>query len=126
MAQEVLVPLVGVVPRLRKIWADMGYIKNELTDWVKTNLNSELTILKHPWQGEQRVWVPKGKNPPPAIEKPKGFVVLKWRWVVERTFGWFEHSRRLSRSYEVKPEHEEGFIYITMTRIMLRRLVKVD
>ena len=29
----------------------------------------------------------------------KGFVLLPKRWVVERTFGWFNHWRRLSKDY---------------------------
>jgi transposase len=27
---------------------------------------------------------------------PKGFLVLPRRWVVERTFSWIEHNRRMS------------------------------
>ena len=41
---------------------------------------------------------------------------------VERTFGWFNYWRRLSKDYEVLPETSEAFIYIGMTRLMLRRL----
>ena len=52
----------------------------------------------------------------------KGFVLLPKRWVVERTFGWFNHWRRLSKDYEVLPETTEAFIYVGMIRLMLRRL----
>ena len=31
-----------------------------------------------------------------------GFEVLPKRWVVERTFAWANHSRRLSKDYEIK------------------------
>ncbi len=55
-------------------------------------------------------------------DKMEGFVVLPKRWVVERTFGWFNYWRRLSKDYEVLPETSEAFIYIGMTRLMLRRL----
>lgn len=51
-----------------------------------------------------------------------GFVVAPWRWVVERTFSWLDKSRRLSRDYEVLPENHEAVVYITMIRLMLRRL----
>ena len=44
------------------------------------------------------------------------------RWVVERTFGWLNHSRRLSKSYERLTRTDEVWIYIAMTRIMLERL----
>ena len=42
--------------------------------------------------------------------------------VVERTFGWLNHSRRLSKSYERLTRTDEAWIYIAMTRIMLERL----
>jgi len=52
----------------------------------------------------------------------QGFVVEPWRWVVERTFAWLENARRLCRDYEELPEHHESFIYVTMIRLMLRKL----
>jgi putative transposase len=52
----------------------------------------------------------------------KGFKLLPRRWVVERTFAWLNHNRRLSKDYEVLPETAEAFIYLAMTRSMLRRL----
>jgi transposase len=55
-------------------------------------------------------------------EQTKGFVLLKKRWVVERTFGWLMGCRRLVRDYEQLPENSEAFIYLAMIRIMLRRL----
>ena len=42
--------------------------------------------------------------------------------MVERTFAWLENARRLCRDYEELPEHHEGFIYVAMIRLMLRRL----
>jgi putative transposase len=52
----------------------------------------------------------------------KGFEVLPRRWVVERTFGWFNWCRRLSKDYEVLPATSETMIRVAMIRIMLRRL----
>lgn len=51
-----------------------------------------------------------------------GFQVLPKRWIVERTFAWLIHFRRLAKDYEVKTEHSEAFIYASTTRLMLRRL----
>jgi putative transposase len=52
----------------------------------------------------------------------RGFQVLPRRWVVERTFGWLGRQRRLSKDYEVLPATSEAWIYLAMTRLMLRRL----
>ena len=52
-----------------------------------------------------------------------GFQVLPKRWIVERTFGWFNGCRRLSKDYELLPEMSESMIYAAMTRLMLKRLV---
>ena len=55
-------------------------------------------------------------------EEQKGFVVLSKRWLVERTFGWFNSCRRLSKDYEILPETTEAFIYVAMIRLMLKQL----
>lgn len=53
----------------------------------------------------------------------KGFVLQPWRWVVERTNAWLGKSRRLSLDYELLFDNSEGFIYVSMIRKMLRRLI---
>lgn len=55
-------------------------------------------------------------------EEQKGFVVLPKRWLVERTFGWFNWCRRLSKDYEILPQTSEAFIYVAMIRLMLKQL----
>jgi len=47
-------------------------------------------------------------------KQTKGFVLLKKRWVVERTFGWMMSTRRLVRDYELLPETSETFIYLAV------------
>jgi len=44
---------------------------------------------------------------------------------VERTFGWLNQYRRLSKDYEVLPKSSETMIYIAMSRLMLRRLAPI-
>jgi len=61
---------------------------------------------------------------PEIVEKPGGqvrFRVLPKRWIVERTFGWMNRQRRLSKDYKRLPETSEAFMYIAI-RLMLRRL----
>lgn len=51
-----------------------------------------------------------------------GFEVMPKRWIVERTFAWLGHSRRLSKDFETSPHMSETMIYVAMTRLMLKRL----
>src|SRR4028118_1618574 len=53
-----------------------------------------------------------------------GFQVLPKRWIVERTFGWWNQYRRLSKDYELLPETSESMIYTVMIRLMLKRLAQ--
>lgn len=48
------------------------------------------------------------------------------RWIVERTFAWFNHYRRLSRDYERDSKVSETMIYLAMTQLMLRRLSRMQ
>ncbi len=49
--------------------------------------------------------------------------MLPRRWVVERTFAWVEHARRLAKDYERPPETAEAMIhYWAMSRMILCRL----
>ena len=59
------------------------------------------------------------------VVRPEGetkFKVLKWRWIVERTFAWLGRYRRLSKDYEGSEASSESWIYLAMTHLMLRRL----
>ncbi len=54
------------------------------------------------------------------------FQVLKWRWSVERTLAWLNFNRRLSMDFELLPETGDTWIYLCMSRLMLRRLAKTN
>lgn len=54
----------------------------------------------------------------------EGFVVLPRRWVVERTFAWLTHSRRLARDYETLTATSEAMIQWSMITRMSRRLAR--
>ena len=57
------------------------------------------------------------------VRRPKGrFEIQPKRWIVERTFGWLNRSRRLSKSYERTRESDEAFVYVAMIHLMVRRL----
>ena len=87
---------------LLKLWADGGYT-GKLIDWVKENLEITLEIVSRD----------------PGV---KGFQLLPRRWVVERTFSWFDRYRRLSKDYERSTESSEAMVYIASIHTMLKRL----
>ena len=89
--------------RLHTVWVDGGFDGEPFMIWVMDVCRWIVQVVLRP-------------------EQTKGFVLLKKRWVVERTFGWLMGSRRLVRDYELLPETSETLIYIAMIRIMLRRL----
>lgn len=51
-----------------------------------------------------------------------GFVPLPRRWVVERSFGWLTHCRRLARDYEREPAYSEAWVYLAETHRLLKHL----
>jgi putative transposase len=104
-AKLVLERVRGRHPRLRLIWVDGGYNVQWLLAWVETVCHRVLEIVKRP-------------------EGSKGFVLLPRRWVVERTFGWFNHYRVLSKDYEVLPRNSEAVVYVAMIHLMVRRLAR--
>ena len=111
-------------PRLKLIWADRAYKKGGFIEWVKATLGWDVEIVEHPWSGLRGVWAPKDAIIDSEKIRPSGFHVLQQRWIVERTFAWLSTWRRLSKDYEVLPSSEEAWIYVAMSRIMLRRLAQ--
>jgi transposase len=91
------------VARLTTLWLDGGFDGAPFMMWVMDVCRWIAQVVLRP-------------------EQTKGFVLLKKRWVVERTFGWLMGCRRLVRDYELLPETSETFIYLAMIRIMVRRL----
>ena len=61
--------------------------------------------------------------PVDIIEKimPKVWSVLPIRWIVERSFAWASHSRRLSKDYEISCESAENILMILHIATLLRR-----
>lgn len=52
----------------------------------------------------------------------KTFERLPKRWIVERTFGWLNRFRRLSKDYELYTEVSEAMIYRSLIRLLVKRL----
>jgi transposase len=113
-----------VSERLRIVFADLAYESGLLNKDVQTTWGARVELKKHPWQGSRWVWCAPGQKPPRLPPKPKGFVVLPKRWIVERTFAWISRFRRHSKDFEALPESSEAHIRISMIQIMLKRLSK--
>ncbi len=120
---QVLQGVKDVFGRLAHIWLDQGYTGAGKA-WIEQELGWSVEIVKHAPR-PRGMWVFPGQEVDPTIfQRPKGFRHLPRRWVIERTFSWFGQARRLSKDYKRLPETEEAMIYVTMSRLMLRRLAR--
>jgi putative transposase len=121
-------------PRLSHLWLDGGYRgEDKGKDWVEKILGWTAEIVQHPpkmapaevlkrWAKE---WAKEGVEIDwQKLLPPRGFRVLPRRWVVERTFSWLIQNRRMSQDYEKLCATGEAFVYVSMTRLMVRRLAR--
>jgi len=93
--------LRSAVKRIKIVWGDMHFD----------------TALRHAWVSWGWLGVVVKK-----LVGQVGFVVQKKRWIVERTFGWLNRYRRLSKDYERTTASSEAFIKVAMIHLMVRRL----
>ncbi len=124
------------LPRLSHPWLDAGYNgQDKGADWVRKVMGWTAEIVRHPPKPVpdevMRKWVREWAEEGMRIdrqklqEEPKGpRAFLPRRWIVERTFSWLGQNRRMSKDYERLPESGEAFIYVAMSRLMVRRLAR--
>lgn len=91
----------GIVASIKIIWADGAYA-GQLITWAKAFLGWTLEIVKR-------------------IKDTAGFTPLRKRWIVERTFAWLIHSRRLSKDYEYLEVSSEAMVRLSAIQGMLHR-----
>ncbi len=99
-AKESLLVAKNKYPSIERFFADGGYSGN-LQNWCFLNTKSLLSVVKR---------------------KSEKFEILPIRWIVERTFGWLNNFRRLSKHYEHTVKSATNQIYIAMIRLMRSRL----
>jgi putative transposase len=93
--------------RLKRLWADGGY-RGEFVEWVAKKFKKlvvDITLRS---------------------DDQRGFEVIPWRWVVERSFAWLGGYRRLSKDYEFFTDHSESMIYLASIHRLLNRLKPAD
>jgi putative transposase len=118
--------------RLKHLWLDAGY-EGRGKRWAQEVMGLSVEVVRKPprpvpeevakrWAKE---WAKEGKEVDwQRLMPPRGYVALPRRWVVERTFSWLSQNRRMSRDYERLCATSEAFIYVAMTRLMVRRLAR--
>ena len=100
-AVEVFERAGKAMPRLARVWADSNCRAEALAEWITANAEWVLDVV---------------------LNRPgrTAFEVQKWRWIVERTFGWSNRYRRPSKDYEHSTESSEAWIYVAMIHRMSR------
>ena len=102
-AKDVLIKAKAKYPTIIKFFADGGYT-GSLQIWCFLTLKTLLAITHK------------------IVDV--GYKVIHKRWIVERTFGWFNNFRRMSKDYEHNHKTSEHIVYINMITIMLKRLAE--
>jgi putative transposase len=87
-------------PTLQGVCADAGYRKT-FEEFVQN-------VLKKTVEISERI--------------TPGWAILAKRWVVERTFAWLNHFRRLAKDYEIAIKSAENNVMIAHSMILIRRL----
>jgi transposase len=100
---HLLSQISAATPRVTKAWADTGYRTKAIDHGARLGIDVEVV------QRDTGV---------------KGFKVIPRRWVVERTFGWLMHHRRLARDYETHSHRSEAIIHVAMIDLISRRLTR--
>jgi putative transposase len=103
-AKLLFLKAASLYPTISLVWADGGYA-GKLIEWLSKLCGWTLEIVH-------------------KLEGQVGFQLLPRRWVVERTFAWLAHPRRLSKDYEELVENSQAMIQIGMIRLMLKRLCR--
>lgn len=103
---------------LQAIYADGGY-REKFEDQIFRTFKTRPTIVKG------KVTIIPSSNPKHKGSKRKVITssnLAPKRWIVERTFAWFNHYRRLARDFERKTSNSESMVYLAMSQILLKKL----
>jgi putative transposase len=88
---------------VRVVFADGRYHDTVCEAWFAGHAGMRLEVVSRP-------------------DGVRGFVPIRKRWVVERTYGWLMSNRRCVREYEKRVWSSESRVKIAALGMMLRRL----
>jgi putative transposase len=105
---------------LKHLWADGGYAGQcELA--VQEATECTLEIVRRSDDAHRVVWLGESQEAPAS----EGFKVVKWRWIIERTFGWLGRYRRLSKDYEQSTASSLAWVRLALVAILLHRFGEI-
>lgn len=116
-AIPLLEQVVAKYGTVKKVFADGGY-SGALVATVRDKFGVDLDIVKRSDDSNSGAWTKAGEAAPVAA----GFKLVKWRWLVERTFGWLGRFRRLSKDYEESLPSSKAWILLSFIWQLTRRL----
>jgi putative transposase len=93
-------------PTITKVLADSAY-KGAAIDALEASMSVDVEVTERP-------------------SGTKGFIPVRKRWIVERTFAWIGRYRRTSKDYERLANTQEAIVRWAMIRLILRRLVEIE
>ena len=85
------------------ILADGGY-RGEILEHIKTKFGYLINVVMR------------------SDEKKEGFKPISKRWIIERTFAWFDNERRLCRDYELLMENSENMVKLSAIKNLLNKI----
>jgi putative transposase len=88
---------------IKTILADSGY-RGEAIESIKNKFGYIIQVVMR------------------SDDKKTGFKPIHKRWVVERTFAWFDNDRRLCRNYELLLETSENMVKIATIKLWLNKI----
>jgi transposase len=95
--------LKEMLSSIKVIIADGGY-RGEIAEQVKKGFGYLIQVVMR------------------SDDNKTGFKPIHKRWVVERTFAWFDNDRRLCRNYELLLESSENMVKLAAIKLLLNKI----
>jgi putative transposase len=105
--------IASKLTRAKELYADGAYNRGGIDLVVENRFGIELIVKKSAYikdVGDHKVLTVSNLKPV--------------RWIVERTFAWFNNYRRLSKDYERTISSSKAMLALALIQLMLRRLMQ--